>query len=55
MKQTNKVDMTPQTHRKASDCTCYECMRKETIDFLKTQKEKNEFFQIQQEQRKKHS
>jgi len=25
-----------ETHRKASDCTCYECMRQETKTFIKS-------------------
>lgn len=31
------LDLKPETHRNASDCTCYECMRKETIDYFKTE------------------
>ena len=31
------LDLKPETHRNASDCTCYECMRKETREFFKTE------------------
>ena len=35
MKKTTFVDMTATTHRKAKDCTCYQCTREETKAFLK--------------------
>ena len=35
MKKTTFVDMNATTHRKAKDCTCYQCTREETITFLK--------------------
>ena len=33
------LDLKPETHRNAHDCTCYECMRKETKEFFKTNSE----------------
>ena len=30
------LDLKPETHRNAHDCTCYECTREETREFLKT-------------------
>lgn len=44
MKKTTFVDMNATTHRKAKDCTCYQCTREETITFLK---EKQEDVQLQ--------
>lgn len=35
------LDLKPETHRNAPDCTCYECMRKETKDFFKTEQIKS--------------
>lgn len=33
----NKVDMHAITHRKAKDCTCYDCTKEETRNYLKNQ------------------
>ena len=33
----NKIDLYPETHRKASDCTCYVCTKDETKQFKKSQ------------------
>lgn len=35
MKNVDTVDTDAITHRKANDCTCYVCTRKETQKFLK--------------------
>lgn len=51
MKKTTFVDMNATTHRKAEDCTCYECTREETITFLKEKQEKD----VQLQQRKEGS
>lgn len=35
-KSTHIVDTEAETHRKASDCTCYSCMKKETRNYINT-------------------
>ena len=35
MKNKIELDLHAETHRRASDCTCYECMAKETTEFIK--------------------
>lgn len=34
-----KLDLKPETHRNAKDCTCFECMKEETREFFKTNSE----------------
>lgn len=40
------LDLKPETHRNASDCTCYECMRKETRDFFKNEQIKTITYEL---------
>lgn len=42
-----KIDTTATTHRNAQDCTCYDCMREETRQFMITKREKDESIQLQ--------
>lgn len=37
----NKVDMHAITHRKAKDCTCYDCTKEETRNYLNLLNNKN--------------
>lgn len=45
----NEIDTKPETHRKSKDCTCYECLASETINFLNKKRERD--VQLEQERK----